>query len=267
MLLTREDGIVARTPEDAEQAQLAGFKECSTFYRPQKRYPQGGYCRFWLSPETQHAVEKQGGGYYTCPICRHSHDLLHELPWWGVDPEEAEQNRREDVDTGFTAGGGTHIGLGLAEQGEVGESLVRNLGNLPGYGPFVWFHEGGANANSPLDAATKDWGVEIKTIGYDATHHRFIPGRKNEKTDKNEMAASMNKQGVLGVLVLLDYRRSVADIYVREFPLANGVGTFRSHNAQHLVAEIPFRNPLMDPHSPSPQVASPSPIESEPTPF
>lgn len=263
MLLTREDGIAARTPEEAQQALLAGYVGCTTQFQPSKTYPQGYHCTFMLSPETQHTVEKQGGGYYTCPVCRVSHDLLHEMPWWGVDPETAQENDRSNV---AGQGGATHIGLTLAEQGEIGESLVRNLGELPGYGAFTWFHEGGANAPSPLDAATKDWGVEIKTLGYDAAHHRFIPGRATEKNDKNAHAAAMNKLGVLGVLVLLDYRRSVADIYVREYPLANGVGAFRSHNAEHLVKEVPFRNPLMDPHSPSPQVEH-SPIESEPMPF
>jgi hypothetical protein len=66
----------------------------------------------------------------------------------------------------------------------------------------------------------------------------------------------MGKKGVLGVLVLLDYRRSVADIYVREYPTEQGVGAFRSKSGTHLVKEVPFRNPFLDPHNPAPQVES-----------
>lgn len=246
MILHKEDGIVARTSQEADQARLAGCVQCATYHNPQQRFPQGMYCPFWMPHETQTTVTDQGGGYYTCPICRQSHDLLHELPWHGVE---------EEVNPSFYAGGGTRIGLGMDVQAQIGEDLVRNLKEIPGYGPVVWFHEGAANVPSPLDAATKDWGVEIKTLGYDAAHHRFVPGRPQEKADKNQMAESMNKQGVLGVLVLLDYRRSVADIYVQEFPLATGVKAFRSNapGSSHLVREMPFRNPLMDPHDPSPK--------------
>lgn len=250
MILTRDDGIVARTPQDADQAQLAGYVQCATYHAASKQYPVAGYCTFFLSPEAQTHVSHEGGGYYTCPVCRQSHDLLHEMPWHGVSQEDLPPEQQG----GFTAGGGTRIGLGMDVQGQIGEDLVEHLGELPGYGPITWIHEGGATVGSPLDMATAEWGVEVKTLGYDAAHHRFIPGRPSEKHHKNEMAKSMNKKGVLGVLVLLDYRRSMADIYVREFPLEKGgVKTFRSNQGQHLVKSVPFRNPLMDPHDPSPK--------------
>lgn len=250
MILTRADGIVARTPQEADQAKLAGYKECATYHRASASGPSAGYCPFFLSPETQTRVT-EGGGYYTCPVCRQSSDLLHELPWHGVAEEELPP---EEQNLGFRAGGGTRIGLGMDVQAQIGEDIVSGLKELPGYGPITWVHEGGAVVASPLDMATKDWGIEVKTLGYDASHHRFIPGRPQEKANKNAMAANMNKKGVLAVLVLLDYRRSVADIYVREMPLeTGGVKTFRSHQGQHLVAEVPFRNPLMDPHDPSPK--------------
>jgi hypothetical protein len=240
MILSLSDGIRVRTPEDAEQAEAAGYVKCDTAYNSRRKAP----CPFFLSPEAQSAVT-QAGGYYTCPVCQQSYDLLHHLPWHGVPEDEFDQS-------GFHAGGGTRIGLGMDVQSQVGEDLVEQLGEIPGYGPITWWHQGGATAPSPLDGATEDWGIEVKTLGYDAMHHRFVPGRPKEKTDKNEMAVQMGKKGILGVLVLLDYRRSVADIYVREYPTERGVGAFRSIQGQHLVKEIPFRNPLMDPHDPSP---------------
>lgn len=264
MLLTRDDGVVARTPEEADQAHLAGHMQCATYLPATKANPVARYCNFFMSPEAQHTVEKEGGGYYTCPVCRQSNDLWHELPWHGLTPDQMEENAlaaeqaaHENPNRNFKAGGITRIGIPLDVQGQIGEDLIERMGEIPSYGPITWFHQGGASTNSPLDAMTKDWGVEIKTIGYDASHHRFIPGRTNNKGDKDRAAQKAGKLGVLGVLILLDYRRSVADIFVREMPLPRGTLAWRSHQGQHLVKEVPFRNPLMDPHDPTPSVETP----------
>jgi hypothetical protein len=176
---------------------------------------------------------------------------MHDLPWHGVD-EGFDQS-------GFHAGGGTKIGLKMKEQAQVGEDFVHNLGEIPGYGPITWAHEGGAIAQSPLDFATHDWGVEVKTLGYDAIHHRFVPGREHEKIEKNKMALARGHKGVLGLLVLLNYRNGLADLYGRAFPahptdFRKGVGTFRSFNSEHLLARHPFANPLTDPSNPLPIV-------------
>jgi hypothetical protein len=258
MLLSREDGIVARDPAQFAQTEAMGWKPCETTNIGRGR----GRCPFLLSPAAVASVEGQGGGYYTCPVCRRSYDLLHHLPWHGVTEENATPEQMEEQ-RGFTPGGGTKIGLGLAEQGQIGEDLVEKMGQIPGYGKITWVHPGGANANSPLDMATDEWGIEVKTLGYDAMHHRFIPGRPSEKLDKNKMAEQMGKKGVLGVLVILDYRRSVADIYVNEMPLHRGVFAFYSHQGQRLVAEVPFHNPLLNPDHPAPHAANERPPEPD----
>jgi hypothetical protein len=72
-LLTRQDGMVAQTPEEAHQLQMAGYEKCynnrvMTGSRRGNRW-YGLPCPFWLSPDTQHRVETQMGGYYTCPFC------------------------------------------------------------------------------------------------------------------------------------------------------------------------------------------------------
>jgi hypothetical protein len=161
----------------------------------------------------------------------------------------------------------------MKDQAQIGEDLIEHIGDLPGYGPITWWHPGGSLSNSPLDGATREWGIEVKTIGYDSLHHRFIPGRQKERDDKNQQSREMGLKGVLGVLVLLDYRRDVADIYVKEMPLEpwqagngqtyQGVSTFRKNTAQKLVAEVPFKNPYKDPDSPTPV----SYTESEAAPF
>lgn len=244
MELTSQDGVVSSSLEETEALRYAGYTKCST--------PN---CNFFISPQSEQAI-LQHNGYYTCPVCKRSYDLQQDLPWHGA-PEESGNFALGQ------GGGGTRIGLNMTEQAQIGEDLIRNQGELPGYGPIIWWHEGAANSASPLDGATRDWGIEVKTLGYDAMHHRFIPGREQEKSAKNTQATEMGLRGILGVLVLLDYRRSMADVYVKEMPLQpwldsqgktrQGIAAFRKNTAQRLLEELPFKNPFMDPANPSPQ--------------
>lgn len=248
-LIHKPEGYPA-TPS-TQQMQAMGWWQC-----PTQKDTTGKPCGFWVSPQTKAKIE-QGSGYFSCPKCQYSYDLMDELPWHG--PEDAEESFGED----FRSGGGTRIGIPLADQGQIGENLVTQMGEIPGYGPITWWHPGGANSNSPLDGTTGDWGIEVKTINYDATHHRFAPGGGGDYTgDKNKAAAEMGLKGILGILVLLDYRRDVADIYVKEMPLTpwesrpgqwrQGVAQFRKGNAMKLVSEVPFQSPYKDPNNPSP---------------
>lgn len=244
MDLTLQDGVLANSPQEAEALRYADYTKCST--------PE---CNFFISPQSEQAI-LQHNGYYTCPKCQRSYDLQQDLPWHGA-PEESGNFALG------RGGGGTRIGLNMSDQAQIGEDLIRDQHELPGYGPIIWWHEGPAAANSPLDGATRDWGIEVKTLGYDAMHHRFIPGRTQEKAAKNGQAAEMGLKGVLGVLVLLDYRRSMADVYVKEMPLSTwvnnagrpqqGVAAFRKNTGTRLLEEIPFKNPFMDPSNPTPQ--------------
>jgi hypothetical protein len=201
---------------------------------------------------------------------------MEDLPWHGAPEEQADyndeqgQSERHNAEPGtFVPGGATRIGLSLQEQAQIGEDTVEHLGSLPGYGSIVWWHPGGATVPSPLDGATKEWGIEVKTIGYDATNHRFIPGRTSEKDAKNSQAEEMGLKGVLGILVLLNYRTSEADIYVKEMPLTpwqnstgreiRGVAAFRSGTGQHLLEKVKFNNPFMNPLSGAPTVAKDDP--------
>jgi hypothetical protein len=276
-LLTRADGMVAATPEEQEWAHQAGYVKCYTQRVQITGKWYGQPCPFWISLEGQHHIEKVMGGYYTCPLCKQSYDLLvNTLGTPSLDPTEAEENWRRDQETQpyfFRAGGATYSGLTPGDHGQTGEDIVYKMGQIPGYGKITWWHHGGASSNSPLDGATADWGIEVKTIDYSAKHHRFMTATERprddgtvyyERAEKMKDAIDSGKKGVLGVLVLLDYRRSVADVYVREFPARpnweptdhkkSGITNFRSGDGsvQHLVAEVPIHNPLMDPHDPQP---------------
>ncbi len=255
MLLDPSHGARAYAPEEAEELEKSGYDKC---YKPG--------CNFYLSPEAQSEIQNHpDGGYYTCPKCKTSWDTMSHLPWHGAT---------EDDWAPFTSGGGTRIGLSMQEQADIGENLIRDHG-LPGYGPILWWHPGGAIAQSPLDGTTKDWGIEVKTLSFDTEHHRFIPGRVSEKSAKNNAAAEMGLKGVLGVLVLLNFRTSMASVYVKEMPLEtwhnaqgraiNGVAAFRSNAGQKLLEEIPFPNPFANPHSDSPHL--PQQVPEDPLPF
>jgi hypothetical protein len=242
MLLGNEHGARAYSPEEAEELAKDGYEKC---YKPG--------CNFFISPEAQQEVhDHPDAGYYTCPKCKSTYDTMSHLPWHGAPEDQLEA---------FSAGGGTRIGLSMEEQAQIGEDLIVEHG-LPGYGPIVWWHPGGSGAMSPLDGTTKEWGVEVKTLSFDAENHRFIPGRTSEKEAKNSAAAQLGLKGVLGVLVLLNFRTSMASVYAKEMPLEtwhnstgrsiNGVAAFRSNAGQRLLEEIPFRNPFMDPHNSAP---------------
>jgi hypothetical protein len=218
-----EQGQMANDPSQAGQLQEQGYYKCLN-----------PMCDFHFSPERMSSHDAMDT--LDCPNCQRSYNMLDSAPF-------AQAGGGND--SSYSAGGGTIAGISMKDQGEIGEDIVRSLGEIPGYGSITWWHEGGAQAASPLDGGTADWGVEVKTLNVDA---------------KNQMGY----KGVLGVLVILDYRRSVADIYVREMPLGEtpshpnatpGVFAWRKHNGTHLVKEVPFANPFLQPNSPAPEVS------------
>lgn len=189
----------------------------------------------WMHSPGQHEQE--------CPQC-------HSTP--------ADEATFYDPAGSLAPGGWTRSGLTMTSQGQLGEQIVQDLHEIPGYGPITWW----ATAyNSPLDGGTADWGIEVKTANVDAVQ-QFVVG-KDEKVTKNAAAEDMGYKGILGILVVLDYRRSVADIYAREFTLepwlggngrwSQGIGRYRKQHGYHLVKEQPFTNPFMTPTHPAPQ--------------
>lgn len=248
MLITTDEGIIANNPELAEDVRAAGYIKC-----------HNSACDFWISPEAQNSVA-EAGGYYTCPRCKKSYNLLYELPWQRPGIEDYYDPSIRTNSSGLT----------VVEVGQIGETIIQELGELPGYGPIIWWHSSDTLNHSPIDGATKDWAIEVKTLLYDALHHRFIAGGDrpragetySEREMKNKAAEEMGKNGVLGLLVMLDMRRSIADIYAKEMPLGdwsdsqgkirNGIVHFRTNTAEHLIAEVPFKNPYTDPNHPAP---------------
>lgn len=199
-------------------------------------------------------------GFVPCvnPSCGWMHGpgyAEQECPSCGSTPED--ESAFYSAQGQFAPGGWTRSGLSPTMQGQLAEKIVQDQGEIPGYGPITWWAE---TYNSPLDGGTKDWGIEVKSANVDA-HQQFVVG-VDEKTSKNAAAEQMGYKGILGLLVVLDYRRSVADVYAREFTLepwkgkngrwSQGLGRFHARNGYHLLEEVPFENPFMSPRHPAP---------------
>ena len=251
-----QEGQIAQTPEQASQLEHQGYTKC-----------HNQLCDWWISPLAAQQVAETGG-QYTCPRCNLRYDLNTVVgAYLSENP------------TAFAPGGTTIAGIVPSEQGQIGEDLVEKLGSIPGYGPITWWHPGGAASPSPLDGACSGpggttWGIEVKAVNWDAKNLRFLPGGPKYKAMKNAHAEREGWAGILGILVMLNYRNGKADMYLREYALGEnpavggiatspgsgwkmtGIGAFR-HDAPGVVkflAEVPFENPLVDPKSPTPNV-------------
>jgi hypothetical protein len=247
-------GQVAKSPQEVQQLEAEDFLKC--------RNP---VCQYYLSPQDVSAVEDQDY-FFSCPNCKLTYPLMDPTPfvvqkgqvkgnpapahWYDQEPGLGIKNREYE----------TVIGLTMKQQGDIAEGLVQGLKEIPGYGPITWWSE---TYNDPIDGGCGDWAIEVKAICIDAKNHRFIPGPPKRKGEMIARAQELGFSGIIGMLVILDYRRSVADIYSMEMPLdpwkdqtgreRQGPVAFRKHNGQHLVAEVPFANPFLNPASPEPQ--------------
>lgn len=249
--MQHEAGQVARTPQEAKQLAAEDYLKC--------RNPT---CNYFISPVELESME-QDGYYFSCPKCKRTYPLLDPAPFTirngaAVGNPQAQGQEAQGIKNRNYE---TQVGLTMKEQGDIAEDLVQGLKTIPGYGPITWWSQ---TYNDPIDGGCGQWGVEVKAICIDAKNHRFIPGHKARKEQMIARAQELGFKGVLGVLVILDYRRSVADIYTMEMPneqwttqagrQTQGPVAFRSHNGQHLVAEVPFKNPFLNPQNTEPQV-------------
>lgn len=229
-----------KDPATPQQLVAAGWTLC----------PRSG--DFWISPENMEKI-KQDNGYFTCPKCHLSSLMVEGLPWHGV--------KEPDYYPGGNTGGGTSIGLPMEDVGQIAENVITGLGQIPGYGPITWWHPGGSASKAPLDGTTKEWGIECKGAVYDSVGHFFKPGDYYEKMAKDRAARQLGLKGVLGVLVLLNFRNDLADVYVKEMPpiwyTKTGKemrGTVKWHKGtgEKVLSGIPFESPYKDPNNLAP---------------
>lgn len=142
-------------------------------------------------------------------------------------------------------------------QNDLGREVVANLGELPGFGRILWWDGSGSQ---PLDGATSEWGIDVKAVNRNDPSHRYEPEDRRSNyprttKTKNEEASNLGLQGILGVLVVLDYRTDMAEIHVKEMPLRphwfneaiqEGSYGWQKYNAPRLLESVPFKNPYKD---------------------
>ncbi len=240
----------AATGVDAHNLVHAGFQPCLN-----------QACNYYFHPNSVHIDSNHN---VDCPQCKQEYNLWDAAPFSKHDRGDIrEQNpalfHAVDTPNGrvqYAVGGGTIAGLSMAEQGALAEQIVQDMGELPGYGPIT-----GARStyHSPADLTCGEWAVEVKSANFDGKHLRFWPGSKAEKASRNVRAEQAGHPGILGVLVVLNFRDSEADVYVREMPFAgvkvngkmtHGLFAYRTHTGMRLAERIPFSNPLLNPHVP-----------------
>jgi hypothetical protein len=246
-------GQAASTPAEAHDLAHAGFYPC-----------RSQACNYFFHPYTS-LIDDDGNT--DCPGCKRQYNMNAVNPFSQYeqgDIRDEDPRTRHIIETPngqltYNVGGGTIAGLSLTEQGKLAEDIVEQMGELPGYGPITGVR---STYHSAADLACGPWAVEVKSANFDGKHLRFWPGSPTEKASRNERAEKDGYQGLLGVLVVLNFRDSEADVYVREMPFSgvmvngrmkHGLYAYRSHTGQQLAARIPFSNPLLNPHQSAPQ--------------
>lgn len=242
-------GQVAKTPQEAQLLQQQDFLRC--------RNPR---CEYWISPDEYHDTENEGH-YFSCPNCKMTYSLVDPTPFYNLQKGaqaygDAGPSFAQDIGRDYE----TKVGLSMTHQGNIGEEIIKTHPDLPGYGKITWWS---TQYNDPIDGGVGDWGIEVKTLCIDVKNHYFVPGSPKRKGDMVQRAKELGFSGILGILVLLNYRTSTAQVYAREMPLGKWTnqqgrtkeGPARWHKdfGQKLLEEFPFKNPFLDPNSAEPQ--------------
>lgn len=234
-----QEGALPASPEEQQQLQESGFQKC-----------RNQLCNYHISPDVTESAYQADKGSYTCPHCGLDQDLLKS-------PGQP--------------GGSTNSGLRMDQQAQIGEDLVQKMGTIPGYGNVIWWHKGGAATNSPFDGAVPNWLVEVKTVNWNTQRRRGIintrdrgsklravqnPDLWRAQMGDPELDAAFHQlghiQGVLGILVLLDFEKGTADIFARPMPhdpthQHGGIINFSQAGATQIGFDVPFESGLPDP--------------------
>lgn len=141
-------------------------------------------------------------------------------------------------------------------QNNIGKEVIAGLGSLPNYGAILWWN--GSESHS-IDGATAEWAIDVHTIDRNDPDHRYDPnGTRNYPKitkGKNKATEELGLKGILGVLVVLDYRNDTAEIHVKEMPLKphwfneaiqQGAYSWRKYNAPKVLEKVKFNNPFKD---------------------
>ena len=195
------------------QARITGLPP-----QPQPKPLRGKHDRR-LNTDREYQVPE---GYLACPDPTCS-DLVDRDEYPGKDVVcraghsfDLSEVEARIVEANGKAGGWTHCGLSSAQVGAIGEAVVRDHGDMKHLGQTgskLWSEV----YHNPFDGMT-DQGVplEVRTIDWASRNRAFRPDKVDERQPKMDYMLAHNIERVGCILVGLDFRRSLAYIYIRE---------------------------------------------------
>jgi DNA-directed RNA polymerase subunit RPC12/RpoP len=146
-------------------------------------------------------------GSITCPSCGFNQNATgEEEPTWKQGPAGKPE---------LNPGGKTRSGLSLDQMGQIGESVVGRLGELPGIGTVTWVSK---EKKFPIDAILQSqrgkFGCEIKA-NHSQAQERFKIGGKEERQAKIVYCMTNGMKPAL-IGVRLNFYTDKAYVFFRE---------------------------------------------------
>lgn len=192
---------------------------------PNEIHNVGGHC---LNPKCDYEFTSEDekeinsmNGWFTCPKC----DSTYNVYTSGAKD---------------SPGGYTLAGLSMTEMGDIGESIINRMVNIPGVGTVIWWGQGAMGA---LDFVIGDYGVELKT-NHSEAQPRFKLGGGYEVARKK--AEAINAGYIPAMLgIRLNFYTDKADIFFRPEMIDTWIGNPQlKHIAKVDFTEFnPYKNP------------------------
>jgi hypothetical protein len=180
---------------------LIAYQRWQNQQYPNELHNAGGDCEnpqcdYEFTPEDEQHIQ-QFSGWFTCPKCGLSFNYLDG------DPRKK-----------------TRAGLTMDEMGQLGETIIAEMGHIPGVGDVKQIF---GVKNHPIDAIIGPYGAEIKT-NHSEAQPRFKMGGERVLWEGQYLRPAQVKtlyteqQGLRPLLVgvRLNFYSSMADIFWRE---------------------------------------------------
>lgn len=148
-------------------------------------------CDYVFTPQDMAEMEKNSG-WFTCPQCGWTYNYF------------AEERHNK-------------VGLTPTQMGNIGETIVEQLGTILLLGAITWISH---DHNFPIDMIAGDFGVEVKTNHSEAQARFKLGGGNNPGGAKVTLASKLKycqSEGLRPALVgvRLNFYTDKADIFVR----------------------------------------------------
>jgi hypothetical protein len=192
---------------------------------PNEIHNAGGHCfnpkcDYVFTPEDEKEIQAMDG-WFTCPKCDSTYNVY-------------TQGNRD------SPGGFTHSGLTMSEMGQIGETIINRMVNIPGVGTVTWWGQG---LQGSLDFVIGVYGVELKT-NHSEAQPRFKLGGAYEVAQKKKAAIDAGLTPAM-IGVRLNFYTDNADIFFRPAMIDTWIGNpLLQHIAKVDFTEFnPYKHP------------------------